>query len=357
MDTLQDSPFPIPANERQRLYALAEYDILDSPPEAAYDDIARLAAFICGVEKAMISFLDAGRKWHKAKYNITPDEMPRGHVICAHTIMEHQPVVIFNTLEDSRSAGLEVVTQPPHLRFYAGVPLVDEQGFVLGTLCAVDTRPRSISQQQVDALVTLGKQIMQLLQLRKSLKELQQQTLQLQKSYGANSRLHHLATTDELTSLHNRRAFNYAFEHYTHQARQLNTALCLLVIDIDHFKKLNDRRGHSFGDLVLVMVARMLKKRTRKQDFCARYGGEEFVILLPETSLADAVGLAEEYRRTAMLSNYQNERLTISIGIAEYHQQDSASFFDLADQALLKAKQQGRNQVCTEKALLSQEQS
>lgn len=346
--------FPVPANEQQRLRALEDYDILDSLPEQAYDDIAKLAAYICGVDKAMVAFIDADRKWHKAKYNVIPDEMPRSFVICSLTVMSQEPLVISDTLLDERVKNIGIVTQPPHLRFYAGIPLVDDDGMVLGTLCAVDTQPKQIDAAQTEALVTLGNQIMQLLRLRKSLKVLELREKQLHESRqrlnGANHELRRLSITDELTSLNNRRALNEALQRYTRQATEQQTPLSILVIDIDHFKRLNDRRGHVFGDKVLMQVADMIQQRGRQADFCARYGGEEFVVILPDTSLTGAMQLAEDYRQAAMQTRYEDEHLTISIGVAEYQQQAVEAFFDTADRALLEAKRRGRNQICDEPA-------
>ena len=339
--------FPLPENESERLLALEDYDILDTLPEQAYDDIARLAAFICGVDKAMIAFLDAERKWHKARYNIAAEEVPRGFAICSRTIMGSEPLIVPDTLEDSRVKDIGMVTHPPHVRFYAGVPLIDDAGMVLGTLCAVDTRPQTISEEQTRALIALGNQVMQLLRLRKSLKVLEARERQLYESRqrldSANSELRRLTLTDELTGLNNRRAFNSELSREIHHAGTRETPLSLLVIDIDHFKILNDNRGHSFGDQVLIRVAELLQQRVRHQDFCARYGGEEFVILLPDTPLQGALKLAEACRQSIQENRFDGEQLTISIGIAEYKGQAAEALFDSADKALLDAKRQGRN--------------
>ncbi len=343
--------FPLPDNESQRLLALEDYDILDTLPEQAYDDIARLAAFVCGVDKAMVAFVDTERKWHKARHNIAPEEVPRGFAICSQTIMGSEPFIVTDTLEDPRVKDIGMVNNPPYVRFYAGVPLIDDAGLALGTLCAVDTQPRTMTQEQTEALTALGNQIMQLLRLRKSLKILEMREQQLceskQRLDNANDELRRMTLTDELTGLNNRRAFNTALDHETRQAGNRETPLSLLVIDIDHFKTLNDNRGHTFGDQVLTQVAERLMQRARNQDFCARYGGEEFVILLPGTPLEGALKLAEACRQNIEDNQFDGETLTISIGIAEYAGQPAEAFFDCADNALLSAKQQGRNCIVT----------
>ncbi len=348
-------PFPLPDNESQRLLALEDYDILDSLPEQAYDDIAKLAAFVCGVDKAMVAFVDAERKWHKAKHNIAPVEVPRGFAICSQTVMGTEPFIVTDTQKDPRVKDIGMVINPPFVRFYAGVPLIDDDGMVLGTLCAVDTQPQSMSEQQTEALTALGNQVMQLLRLRKSLKVLEMRERQLSESKrrldGANHELRRLTITDELTGLNNRRAFNTALTRNTLLANKNNTALSLLVIDIDHFKTLNDNCGHSFGDTVLTQVASLLQQRARSQDFCARYGGEEFVVLLPGTELQGAAKLAEEYRETVANTDFDSEKLTISIGVAEFRGQSPEDLFDAADKALLTAKRQGRNRVISDQTV------
>ncbi|WP_271273655.1 sensor domain-containing diguanylate cyclase [Aliamphritea hakodatensis] len=343
--------FPLPDNESERLLALEDYDILDTLPEQAYDDIARLAAFVCGVDKAMVAFVDGERKWHKARYNIAPEEVPRGFAICSQTIMGADPFIVPDTHKDPRVKDIGMVTHPPHVRFYAGVPLIDDAGMALGTLCAVDTQPQDISEEQTRALTALANQVMQLLRLRKSLKVLEARERQLNESRqrldSANSELRRLTLTDELTGLNNRRAFNTELSRETHHAGTRETPLSLLVIDIDHFKILNDNRGHSFGDQVLIRVAGLLRQRVRHQDFCARYGGEEFVILLPDTPLQGALKLAEACRKSIQENGFDGEKLTISIGVAEYQGQPAEALFDSADKALLDAKRQGRNCIVT----------
>lgn len=341
---------PIPINEKQRLSALESYKILDTLPEQAYDDIARLAACICGVDKAMVAFIDQDRKWHKARFNVEPTEMPRDYVICAQTIMSKSPLIVSDSLTDERVSNVGMVCGPPHVRFYAGAPLVTDEGLILGTLCAVDTKPHTISETQVNSLQALARQVMQLLEFRKTIMALENAEKHLQEQHkflNKNNRLlQTLSYTDELTGLNNRRSLNEALEKETHRAARYYTPLSMLMIDIDHFKDFNDQYGHQTGDNVLVDVAKALQKRSRSSDFCARYGGEEFVVLLPHTSLKDAKKLAQYYCEDISALDKEKKQITISIGIAEFDPlMGSDELIEAADQALLNAKNNGRNCV------------
>jgi len=158
---------PIPDNEAQRLAALREYHILDTAAEQAYDDITALAAYLCGVPIAMISLVDESRQWFKSKLGLNQQETPRDVAFCAHAILQTEPLIVRDALKDARSADSALVTREPHIRFYAGFPLATPEGFALGTLCAIDRRPRQLSASQKTAMQALSRQVMALLELRR----------------------------------------------------------------------------------------------------------------------------------------------------------------------------------------------
>ncbi|OLP17876.1 hypothetical protein BST81_12515 [Leptolyngbya sp. 'hensonii'] len=151
---------PLPVNERERLRVLQSYQILDSAPEKIFDQITRLAQKISGTPIALISLIDANRQWFKSKIGVDICETPRDQAFCAHAILYPDIFIIPNTLEDRRFANHPMVVNEPHLRFYAGVPLVTPEGHALGTLCVVDYSPRELSPEQVESLKNLGKQAM-----------------------------------------------------------------------------------------------------------------------------------------------------------------------------------------------------
>ncbi|MEW6777671.1 MAG: diguanylate cyclase [Bdellovibrionota bacterium] len=167
-----------------------------------------------------------------------------------------------------------------------------------------------------------------------------------------NQRLEVMSNTDGLTKITNRRHFMEVFELEFLRAERYRASLSYVMIDIDHFKKINDKHGHQVGDQALIAVAGVLKEGLRKHDIAARYGGEEFALLLPETDLAGAQVVAERYRKriedTPVASAGDSLHLTASLGISCFPREDVSNIDDLirlADAALYEAKNQGRNRV------------
>ena len=177
----------------------------------------------------------------------------------------------------------------------------------------------------------------------------------LETTRAENRRLEALATTDPLTRMLNRRALLDRLTAECDRARRYDSSLALLLVDIDHFKEINDTAGHLAGDSVLRQLGALLADAMRKVDVLARYGGEEFVAMLPETSMEGAAVFAERLRERIAAQVYdiggqRSVRLTVSIGLATFPSSGVASTDDLfarADEALYRAKSGGRNQVRT----------
>jgi signal transduction histidine kinase/CheY-like chemotaxis protein len=165
---------PIPANEAERLRSLQLYDILDSLPEKSFDEITLLAAHICECPIATVSIIDENRQWYKSRVGIDVTETSRDIAFCAHTIRQDHLLVIPDTTLDERFSDNPVVTDGPKVRFYAGAPLINREGFGLGTLCVVDVQPRQMKKEQIDALEALGRQVVLMLELRRSEREVKE---------------------------------------------------------------------------------------------------------------------------------------------------------------------------------------
>ena len=159
------STAPIPANEPARLAALRALDIVDSPSETAYDEIAELAAQICGCPIGCISFVEDDRRWLKARYGLSSEvtNAPRGATVCSTTICGAEMFVVPDMTKDSRFDRIALVVGEPHCRFYCGVPIITDEGYALGTLCVMDFESRRLTFEQTEALRRLSRQVLTLL--------------------------------------------------------------------------------------------------------------------------------------------------------------------------------------------------
>ncbi|MEC7120691.1 MAG: sensor domain-containing diguanylate cyclase [Pseudomonadota bacterium] len=350
--------------EEERLAALARYNILDTLPEPAYDDVVEIAACIATTPVALITLLDRDRQWFKAKLGLAVDSTPREHSLCNHLLQLPlgEVLIIPDTHADPRFAVSPLVLSDPNIRFYMGAPLITRDEYVLGALCVIDHVVRHPTAQQVQALRALARQVMQLLELRYRNHEirelLSERAVQMRElsNYQVlleqhNRQLLTESRTDRLTKIGNRAALDqYLVESYE-SCLHVHQPLSVMLIDVDHFKAYNDQFGHPAGDLVLQQVAALLYDSCRTTDFAARYGGEEFMLILPETTARTAMQVAERLRRRIAEENFPNRQITVSIGVARMiprQHEAPVSMQDLvgrADHALYQAKGNGRNQV------------
>ncbi len=162
----------IPENEDERLMELFKYDILDTPREAEFDDLVKLASNICKAPISIITLVDSDRQWFKSAVGMEGDETNRNHAFCAHAINQDDPMIVKDATSDERFHDNPFVIEDPNVRFYAGMPLVTPNGHKLGTLCVIDTVPRELTEEQLFSLNVLSKQVMKLLELRLKLKDL-----------------------------------------------------------------------------------------------------------------------------------------------------------------------------------------
>jgi len=158
-----------PHNESERLKALRSYEVLDTLSEKEYDQLTAIASQICGCKMSLISLVDEDRQWFKARVGLDVSETARELAFCAHAINEpRKTLVVPDARLDNRFHDNPLVTGDPHLAFYAGVPLVNEDGLSLGTLCVLDSEPKTLTESQLNALNALAEQVMALLELRRS---------------------------------------------------------------------------------------------------------------------------------------------------------------------------------------------
>ncbi len=148
---------PTPADERERIEALRRYGAFGLIRSAAFDDLARLAAFICETPMALISLVDTNRQWFLSKAGIDACETSRDASFCAHALVGTDMLIVEDALQDARFAHNAMVIGEPFVRFYAGAPLLTQDGYALGTLCVIDRVPRTLSPMQKEALLSLSR--------------------------------------------------------------------------------------------------------------------------------------------------------------------------------------------------------
>ncbi|MES2153034.1 MAG: sensor domain-containing diguanylate cyclase [Pseudomonadota bacterium] len=336
---------PLPADEAQRLAALHRYRLLDTPAEADFDFLTEMAAALCGTQFAFVSLVDENRVWFKSAHGSGAVQAPRDADYCSWAILEERGLYIPDLAGDPRTAGLPPTLGPPHYRMYCGANLVSSDGYRIGSLCVLDQQVRELDTATTHMLARLAHQVMSLIELRARSHELEQAYLAMQT----------LATIDELTGMLNRRALMARLREEVERCQRFGGALALVMVDLDHFKQVNDAYGHQAGDAVLAAVGALLRERIRITDSAGRYGGEELCLLLPGADAPAAALLAEKLRAaiaaTVFPSPAQQVTLSASFGVAAYHPDHAPSPEKLvaaADRALYRAKHGGRNQVAVD---------
>lgn len=347
-----------PKNESSRLKSLHSYRILDTMPESSFDDIARLAAYICNASMAAISFVDRQRQWFKSKIGIAMDESSREIALCAHAILQRGVFVVEDTLEDSRFADNPLVTGSPHIRFYAAAPLITERGEALGTICVFDRTPRRLSMEQQQLLKALSRQVMINLELRRHILEQEHQKQILheyqQKLRITNAELQEANLTDDVTGFHNTRFLHQFLDYYLLPDHIRKRTLSLVFFDLDDFKQSVDKYGHILGSKILREVAQTVHQRLEPLDYIIRYGGDEFVVILPnqdrEKSLRKVKKMRQAIAQTAFLRE-DNVKLylTASFGLASFPEDagDKHRLLAEADRCLFRSKEKGKNTITT----------
>ncbi len=324
------APEPISAadiREAERLAALDALDVIDAPRSEAFDRIVGLIRDIFEVPIALVSVLDAHRQLYKACEGLATDEVERRNTFCSHAILSAVPTIIHDATLDERVADNPHVSGEPHVRFYAGVPLRTSDGHNIGTVCAIDVKPRPFGERETRMLVNLAELVMEHIELRQ------------------------LATVDALTGALSRRAFRSGGERAVSLAQRHKHNLSLIVLDIDHFKAINDAFGHAAGDRVLADVAAACSASLRGTDIFGRIGGEEFALLLPHTDRPGALEVAEKLRGVISAVPFEpdgtSRRVTASFGVAtlDIVTKDMDCLLAHADAALYEAKAAGRNRV------------
>lgn len=333
---------PRPPDEARRQQALDESAILDTPAEHYLDILVRVAQRMFNVESALISLIDRDRQWFKARIGMAPSETPRDDSFCSHAILQTSSLIVENASEDPRFRNLRLVTERPNVRFYAGHPLRIDS-YAIGTLCLMDSRQRAFSDTERAQFEDMALLAEGYLQLRSRDAKIRKLSLSLDHERRK-------ALMDPLTQCWNRAGLEHFFSAKKVHGETNGKQLGVLYCDIDRFKLINDRYGHAVGDHVLVECARRLRGAIRDDDLLVRQGGEEFVVLVQVESVSELYAFAERVRltiaRAAVSGHSMSIHVTVSIGYAITHTNETLKeVLTRADQALYRAKDNGRNRV------------
>jgi len=464
---------PKPFDEAARLAALQRYGILDTAPEPAFDRLTTIVARVLDVPIALVSLVDVERQWFKSCVGLGATETSRDVAFCAYAIHSDAVFVIPDATADERFADNPHVVGEPYVRAYAGAPLRTSDGFRIGTLCAIDLRPRAFTADQLAMLMDLAQVVISEMEQLRTLRALQRAEGQIAErvsileailesagegilvcdergrtlvanpmarrltgrtidgnesrpiplppgfardlgifcadrttvfpnddlplskalrgestdqvavhirnpSYPegidlhctgrtirdsagairggvvmindvtalrlAQQRLAELAVTDELTGLPNRRALRDRLELLAAEAVR-GRRFTVTIVDLDHFKRVNDTHGHAVGDRVLVAVAKVLRDSIRRSDLAARMGGEEFCVVQTDVDVS-LIGVLTERLRAAIAAVREPIPVTASLGVCHSSVAcNPEAVLAAADAALYRAKAAGRNCV------------
>ncbi|GAB3934484.1 sensor histidine kinase [Mucilaginibacter myungsuensis] len=223
--------FPLPDNEADRLAALRSYNILDTAEEDDFDELTTLASAICQTPIALISLVDDSRQWFKSHKGLDARETPKNVSFCAHAIASPNEVMMVNDAsQDPRFTENSLVTGEPHVIFYAGVPLVTEDGFALGSLCVIDHTPKELTAEQINALKILAKQVINKLDLRRKAETLKKAHQQLRSSNAFIEKFASMAAHDIKNPLSSMLLSSQALRM---RLAKMQDAGCMKLIDLN----------------------------------------------------------------------------------------------------------------------------
>ena len=247
----------LPENELSRLNTLTFLSVLDTEEEERFNRLTRIARHAFQVPIALVSLVDENRQWFKSCLGLDIRETPREISFCGHAILGDEILMVPDTLKDPRFSDNPLVTGYPGIRFYAGCPL-KVLNARLGTLCVVDTGPRTLDGQALEVLKDLAALV------------------------ESELLAHHHSTIDELTRIPNRRGLLALLESGLGLCTRRGLESFLLMMDLNNFKNINDSYGHQEGDEVLKLFARAMAGASRSSDVVGRLGGDEFVAWLSD---------------------------------------------------------------------------
>ncbi|HDY7462651.1 TPA: sensor domain-containing diguanylate cyclase [Vibrio vulnificus] len=313
-----------PDNEPQRIADLHSLNILDTAAEERFDRITRIARRLFDVPIALVSLVDEDRQWFKSCFGLDVSETPRDISFCGHAILGADTLIVEDASQDARFADNPLVTGEPHIRFYAGVPLMFEHSSCLGTLCIIDTKPRTLNEEERLDLIDLAKMAER----------------ELAATYSAS--------IDDLTQISNRRGFMTLAKKSMAYCEVGDYPYSIAYLDLNGFKPINDQFGHQEGDLALKAFADTMKKSFRESDVFARLGGDEFVVFMSGASRSVAQIAIQRFTEALQRYNQSANRgydLSFCAGIVSVEPDANISLDELLSQADKAMYQQKGNKT------------
>jgi diguanylate cyclase (GGDEF)-like protein len=312
-------------DEQGRQRAVDRLEVVGSSVETPFERIVDLVKTTLNAPICAVSLIDNDRQWFKAFRGLSVDQTPRDIAFCDHAIRAEKPFIIEDATRDPRFASNPLVLCEPFIRAYLGIPLKMPDGYIIGTLCVIYQEPKAFSDHEIIILQNFANLVVGELELRT------------------------IAFTDGLTNLLSRKAWKDRVEAEIDRAMRHPSPLSVLMLDLDHFKKVNDTYGHDVGDLVLRKTAQVVNAAMRKHDLAGRLGGEEFAICVINAPVQAGLTIAERIRaEIAALEFPEHAGLSCSasIGVTVFEPgRDVDELLKRADLALYEAKRSGRNQV------------
>ena len=307
-------------DELGRQCSVDSFKIIDTPEEEEFEEIVGIVKEVFHVPIVAISIIDRDRQWFKSIQGLDAKETTRDVAFCDHTINSSDCFRVPDARKDPPFNKNPLVTGEPYIQSYLGAPLITQDGYALGALCLIDTEPRTYTKEQEILLTRFSRIVMRQISLRE------------------------FATIDYLTGIANQRDFKLSM-----LASVRNGSPCLVLMDIDNFKSINDTYGHEVGDIVLKAFASVIDVISDGNGKPFRIGGEEFAVILPGFNIGESIEFAEKLRKAVselMLDDIEKKTITASFGVSKYISNEPGDeWFKRADRALYASKQEGRNRT------------
>ncbi|EOZ0649876.1 sensor domain-containing diguanylate cyclase [Cronobacter muytjensii] len=307
-------------NEEARLFALYALGILDTESEERFDRLTRIAGKLFNVPVSLISLIDKDRQWFKSNHGIDIRSTPRRESFCTYVVEDAAPLVVNDAKKDPRFKNNTLVNGTPYIRFYAGYPVKLPDGEIAGSICIIDTKPRSFSEEELHLLRDLAEIV------------------------EDEFRIMNIATTDSLTGLSNRRLFSLFMKETLKKSQKRKKVFCVALIDLNDFKPINDIFGHAEGNEALITFSEILESASPENSLAARIGGDEFGVVFPNSAIKQANEFINQLSEMLIKHNINANKpyhLTFSAGAVEYdekHHHDYADIMRDADKKMYLIK-------------------